>query len=133
MPGMIVYTDAHVRSYPVAEGTDLKPGTAAAVSTAGEATTPTANAVIAGIVVRDHAALASLPRERHPLPICKRGTVWVTAASAVQPGDDVYVSVNAETAGEIGADVSIGESLAGARWASAAAVGELAKLDINLH
>ncbi len=87
-----------------------------------------------GITVRDQSATADLVPQYESALLMRQGVIWVTVTDAggVAAGDDVWVAVatGAFSNADLGSSGSI--QLAGCRWDSSAANGELAKLRVNL-
>ena len=132
------------RSY-FAEGGNIVAGRAVVFGTDGEkqvklpATTST-DANIAGVSLyelnRVHTDAGVPENEGRPLSIVNQGPLWVRAINGAAVGDPVHVVINVAGGEELGGFRSAAETtntvlMTGAKFISAAAAGELAKIAIN--
>jgi hypothetical protein len=92
-----------------------------------------------GISVYDATREPGAYAQYDDLPICRRGTIWVTAENAVNDGDDVYVRFisggASEVYGALRSDSDAGDAvrLEGARFASTTTTtGQIARVELNL-
>ncbi len=143
--GMIADFDAATkRSISLAseETSDVAFGVPAVAGTDGEKQfllPVDANSVFMGIVAHRHqtednaGTLASnAVAEGDVAEVVKQGTVWVLCATGCAIGDAVYWEHPPGTAGQWRNDATNAVQVTAARWESAAGVGELAKLTINI-
>ena len=89
----------------------------------------TGDTAIYGISVRDRSTSNDEFAVGESVRVMTKGTIWVTAAVAVAAGDPVAVKVADATFEKTAATGVI--AIAGARWDSSAAIGELAKIRLS--
>lgn len=132
------------RSY-FAEGGNILPGRAVVYGTDGEkqVTLPaidSADADITGVTQyelnRVHTDAGIPENEGRPLSIVNQGPLWVRAINGAAVGDPVHVVINVAGGEELGGFRSAAETtntvlMAGAKFISTAAAGELAKIALN--
>ena len=82
-----------------------------------------------GIVIHSHARLVEAPKEGDVVNVLRRGRCYVRPSGAVSVGGDVYLAGGGKLAATPIADEG---PISGAKWATSAADGELAVVEINL-
>ena len=82
-----------------------------------------------GIVIHSHARLVDAPKKGDVVNVLRRGRCYVRPSGAVAVGGDVYLAGGGKLAATPIADE---DPISGAKWATSAADGELAVLEINL-
>src|SRR5690606_27388607 len=82
-----------------------------------------------GIVIHSHARLVDAPGKGDVVNVLRRGRCYVRPSGAVSAGDDVYLAGGGKLAAS---PVDDEDPISGAKWATSAADGELAVVEINL-
>lgn len=82
-----------------------------------------------GIVIHSHARLVEAPKKGDVVNVLRRGRCYVRPSGAVAVGGDVYLAGGGKLAATPIADE---DPISGAKWATSAADGELAVVEINL-
>ncbi|WP_406646875.1 hypothetical protein QEZ52_00330 [Aliisedimentitalea scapharcae] len=89
---------------------------------------------VIGITVRDQSVTDDKFAQYESALLMRKGVLWVTVTDAggVSAGEDVWVLVADGTFSNADAGGSASLKLAGCRWETSAANGELAKIRVNL-
>lgn len=82
-----------------------------------------------GIVIHSHARLVEAPKKGDVVNVLRRGRCYVRPSGEVSVGGDVYLAGGGKLAATPIADEG---PISGAKWATSAADGELAVVEINL-
>lgn len=82
-----------------------------------------------GIVIHSHARLVEAPKKGDVVNVLRRGRCYVRPSGEVSVGGDVYLAGGGKLAATPVADE---DPISGAKWATSAADGELAVVEINL-
>lgn len=87
-----------------------------------------------GISVRDQSTTGDKFAQKDSALLMRNGPLWVvvTDAGGVSAGDDVWVTLSTGTFGNADPGGADGLKLAGCRWDTSGANGELAKIRVNL-
>lgn len=87
-----------------------------------------------GITVRDQSTTNDKFAQKESALLMRNGPLWVvvTQAAGVSADDDVWVTLSTGTFGNADPGGSNGLKLAGCRWETSGANGELAKIRVNL-
>ncbi|MCK6585952.1 MAG: hypothetical protein L6Q76_00045 [Polyangiaceae bacterium] len=97
---------------------------------------------VVGVGIYDAMKVPGSYADKEPLPVCRKGRVWVTAEEAVSVGDPVYIRLIATGGEVVGAfrrspDGTPGSApdavpLEGARWVTAASAAAVGLIELQL-
>jgi len=114
----------------VAESDDVKIGLAVTQGSADNLCDLAGDGdTLLGIVIHSHARLVDAPKKGDVVNVLRKGRCYVRPSGAVSAGDGVYLAGSGKLAAAPIADEA---AISGARWATSAADGELAVVEINL-